>query len=174
MTTMMPPPPERRQVADTMSGDGTPPGDVWQRTDESVVVRTNGRDGRCDESSNRFPVAIHNTTSPVAHDTSRGGEHRSAGAVRQAVESFAALASRFEAGDRKQSRLTCARWRWLQSSDAVGGVIRSASGVGTNWLAVRTAADSVTDRRPELRVAHTTSVAVELQTSRRGVDVPKH
>ena len=167
--------PERWQVADALSGDEALPRDVRQRTDESAAVRADERNGGRDESSNRSPAAAHDLTSLVAHDASRGGEHRSAGAVRQAVESFAAaLASRFEVGDREESRLTCARWRRLQRSDVVGGVIRSASGVGTKWLAVRATADSVAGERPVLRVAHGTLVAVELQTSRRGVNEFKH
>ena len=108
--------PKRWQVADALSGDEAFPGDVRQQTDESVVVPMHERNDERGESS----------------------EHRSAGEVRQAVESFAAaLASRFEVGDRKESRLTCARWRRLQRSGVVGGVIRSASGVGTKWLADR-------------------------------------
>ena len=167
--------PERWQVADTLSGDEAFPGDVRQRTDESVPIRTNERNDRRGESSNRSPAAAHDLTSLVAHDASRGGEHRSAGAVRQAVESFAAaLASRFKVADREQSRLTCDRWRRLQRSDVVGGVIRSPSGVGTKWLAVRATADSVAGERPVLRVAHGTLVPVELQTSRRGVNELKH
>ena len=148
MTTMIRLP-ERWQVADALSGDEALPGDVRQRTDKSAAIRTNERNGGCGESSNRSPATAHNLTSLVAHGASRGGEHRSAGAVRQAVESFAAaLASRFKVADREQSRLTCARWRRLQRSDVVGGVIRSASGVGTKWLTVRATADSVTGERP--------------------------
>ena len=173
MTTMIRLP-EHWQVADTLSGEKAFPGDVRQRTDESVVVLIHERNDGRGESSNRSPAAAHDLTSLVAHDA-RGGEHRSAGAVRQAVESFAAaLASRFEMGDRKESRLTCARWRRLQRSDVVGGVIRSASGVGTKWLAVRATADSVAGERPVLRVAHGILVAVELRTSRRGVNEFKH
>ena len=167
--------PERWQVVDALSGDEALPRDVRQRTDESAVVRTNERNGGHGESSNRGPAGAHDRTSPVAHDASRGGKHRSAGAVRQAVESFAAaLASRFEVGDRKESRLTCARWRRSQRPDDVGGVIHSASGFDTGWLVVRATADSVADERPALRVAHRTSVVVELQTSRRGANGLKY
>ena len=166
-------PSERWQVADTLSGNKAFPGDVRQRTDESVVVPIHERHGR-DESSNRSPAAVHDFTSLVADDANRGGEHRSVGAVRRAVESVAAaLASRFEVGDRKGSRLTCARWRRSRRSDVAGGV-RPASGVGTTWLAVRATADSVVGKRAVLRAAHGTLVAVELQTSRRGVDELKH
>ena len=167
--------PERWQVADALSGDGAFPGDVWQQTDESVVVPIHERNDRRGESSTRSPVVAHNLMSLVAHDASRGGEHRSAGAVRQAVESFAAaLVSCFKVGDRKQSRLTCARWRQLQRSGVVGGVIRSASGVGTKWLAVRATADLAAGERPVLRVTNGILVAGELQTSRWGVNEFKH
>ena len=167
--------PERWQVADTLSGDEAFPGDVRQRTDGSVAVCMNERNDGRSELSNRFPAAAHDLTSLVAHNASRGGEHRSAGAVRQDVESFVAvLASRFEVADREQSGLTCARWRRLQRSDVVGGVIRPTSGVGTKWLAVQATTGSVTDERPVLRVTHRTLVAVELQMSRRGVNEFKH
>ena len=166
--------PERWQVADTLSDETALPGDVRQQTDESAVVPIRERNDGRDESSNRSPAVAHDLTSPVAHDASRGDEHRSAGAVRQAAESFAAaLASRFEV-DRKGSRLTCAQWRRLQRSDIVGSVVRLASGVGTNWLPARATVDSVPGERPMLRVAHGTLVAVELQTSRRGVNELKH
>ena len=165
--------PERWQVADALSGDEAPLGDVRRRTDESAAVRTSERNDGRDESSNRTPVAAHDLTSVVAHDASREGEHRSAGAVRQAVEPFAAaLASRFEVGDRKESCLTCARWGRLQRSD-VRGTIRSASGFDTEWLTVRATTDPMAGEKPALRVAHVL-VAVELQTSRRGVNEFKH
>ena len=166
---------ERWQVADTLSGDEAFPGDVRQRTDESVAGWTNERNDGRSELSNRFPAAAHDLTSLVAPDASRGGEHRFAGAVRQDAESFVAvLASRFEAADREQSGLTCARWGRSQRFDVVGGATRSTSGVGTKWLAVRATAGSVADERPVLRVIHGTLVAVELQMSRRGVNELKH
>ena len=71
MTTMIRLP-ERWQVADTLSGDEAFPGDVRQRTDESVPIRTNERNDRRGESSNRSPAAAHDLTSLVAHDASRG------------------------------------------------------------------------------------------------------
>jgi hypothetical protein len=167
--------PERWQVANTLSGEKAFPGDVWQRTDESAVVRTNERNDERGESSNQFPAATRNPVSLVTHDASRGNEQQSAGAVRQAAESFVAVrASRFEAADREQSGLTCARRRRSQRPDAAGGVIHSASGFDTGWLVVRATADSMAGERPALRVAHRTSVAVELQTSRRGVSEFKH
>ena len=166
--------PERCQVADARSGDGALPRDVRQRTDESAAVRTNERNDGYDESSNRTPAVAHDLTSLVAHDASREGEHRSAGAVRQAVESFAAaLASRFEVGDRKESCLTCARWGRLQRSDVVGSAIRSASGFDTEWLTARATTDPMAGEKPALRVAHVLA-AVELRTSRRGVNEFKH
>ena len=166
--------PERWQVADALSGDGAFPGDVRQRTDESAVVRTNERNGGRSESSNRAPVAAHDLTSPVVYNASREGEHRSAGVVRQAAELFVAvLASRFEVVDREQSGLTCARWKRSRRPDVVGGAIHSTSGFGTGWLTVRATTDSMADERPALRVAHAL-VAVELQTSRRGVNGPEH
>ena len=167
--------PERWQVADTLSGDEAFPGDARQRTDESVAIWTNERSDGRGKLSNQFPAAAHDLTSLVAHSASRGGEHRSADVVRQAVELFAAaLASRFEVVNREQSGLTCARWKRSQRPDVVGGMIHSASGFGTGWLTVRATADSMADERPALRVAHRTSVAVELQTSRRGVNGPEH
>ena len=167
--------PERWQVADTLSGDEAFPGDVRQRTDESVAGWTNERNDGRSELSNRFPAAAHELTSLVAHNASRGGEYQSAGAVRQAAESLVAvLASRFEAADREQSGLTCARWRRSQRLDVVGGVIRSASGFDTGWLTVRATTDSMAGKRSVLRVAHKTSVAVELQTSRPGVNELEH
>ena len=166
--------PKRWQAADTPSTDEAFTRDVRQRTDGSVTVWINERNDECGESSNRFLAAAHDLTSLVAHNASRGGEHRSAGAVRQAVEPFiAVLASRFEVGDREQSGLTRARWRQSQRSDVVGGVIRSASGFGTGWLAVRATTDSMAGERFVLRVAHAL-VAVELRTSRRGVNEPEH
>ena len=167
--------PERWQVADALSGNGAFPGDVRRRTDESAAVRTNERNGGRGESSNRFPTATHDLTSPVVYNASREGEQWSAGVVRQAAELFVAvLASRFEVVDREQSGLTCARWKRSQRPDIVGGMIHSASGFGTGWLTVRATADSMADERPALRVAHGTLVAVELQTSRRGVNEPEH
>ena len=167
--------PERWQVADALSGDEALPRNVRQRTDESAAVRADERNGGRDESSNRSPAAAHGLTSLVARDASRGGEHRSADVVRQAVELFAAaLASRLKVVDREQSGLTCARWKRSQRPDVVGGVIRSASGFDTGWLAVRATTDSMAGERPVLRVAHGTLVAVELQTSRRGVNGSEH
>jgi hypothetical protein len=166
--------PERLQVADALSGDEAFPGDVRQRTDESAAVRTNERNGGCDESSNQFPAVARDLTSLTVYSASREGEHRSAGVVRQAVELFAAaLASRFEVGGRKESCLTCARWGRLQRSDVVGGAIRSASGFDTEWLTVRATTDPMAGEKPALRVAHVL-VAVELQTSRRGVNEFEH
>jgi len=167
--------PERWQVASTLSGEKAFPGDVRQRTDESAAVWTNERNGGRGEPSNQFPAATHNPTSLVAHDTSRGDEHQSAGAVRRTAEPFVAvLASRFEAADRERNGLTCARRRRLQRPDAVGGMIHSASGFDTGWLTVRATTDSMAGERPVLRVAHKTSVVVELQTSRRGVNGLKY
>ena len=167
--------PERWQVASMLSGEKAFPGDVQQRTDKSVTIRTNERNDGRGESSNRLRAATHNPTSPVAHDASRGDEHQSAGAVQQAAESFVAvLASRFEAADRERNGLTCARRRRLQRPDAVGGMIHSASGFDTGWLTVRATTDSMAGGRPISRVAHKTSVAVELQTSRRSVNGLKH
>ena len=165
---------ERWQVADTLAGGEAFPGDVRQRTDESVAIWTNERDNERGKLSNQFPAAAHELTSLVAHNASRGGKHRSAGAVRQDTESFVTvLASRFEVADREQSGLTRARWRRSQRSDVVGGVIRSASGFGTGWLAVRATTDSMAGERFVLRVAYAL-VAVELRTSRRGVNEPEH
>ena len=167
--------PECRQIAGTLSGDRVLPRGARQRTDESAAVRTDERDGGRGEASNRVPAVARDLTSLVARDASQEGEHRSAGAVRQAVESFAAaLASRFEVVDREQSGLTCARWKRSQRPDIVGGMIHSASGFGTGWLTVRATTNSMADERPALRVAHGTLVAVELQTSRRGVNEPEH
>ena len=167
--------PERWQVADTLSGDEAFPGDVRQRTDGSVASWTNERNDGRSELSNRSPAAAHDLTSLVAPDASRGGEHRFAGAVRQDVESFVAvLATRFEVADREQSGLTRARWRRSQRSDVVGGVIRSASGFGTGWLAVLAITDSMAGKRSVLRAARGTLAAVELRTSRRGVNEPEH
>ena len=88
-------------------------------------------------------------------------------------KTFAAtLASRFEAGDRKQSRFTWARWRRLRCSDITGSVTRPASDIGTKRFAVRATADSVAGEKPVLGVAHGT--LVELQTSRQGVNELKH
>ena len=166
--------PERWQVADALSGNGASPGDVRQRTDESAAVRTNEQSGGRSESSNRFPAAAHDLTSPVVYNASREGEQRSADVVRQAAELFVAvLVSRFEVVDREQSGLTCARWKRSQRPDVVGGVIHPASGFDTGWPTVRAITDSVADERPALRVAHAL-VAVELQTSRRGVNEFKH
>ena len=166
--------PERWQVADALSGNGAFPGDVRQRTHESAAVRTNKRNGGRSESSNRVPAAAHDLTSPVVYNASREGEHRSAGVVRQAAELFVAvLASRFEVRDREQSGLTCARWKRPQRPDVVGDVIHPASGFDAGGLTVRVTTDSMTDERPALRVAHA-RVAVELQTSRRGVNEFKH
>ena len=166
--------PERWQVADALSGNGAFPGDVRRRTDESAAVRTNEQNGGRGESSNRFPTAAHDLTSPVVYNASREGEHRSAGVVRQAAELFVAvLASRFEVVDREQSGLTCARWKRSQRPDVVGDVLHPASGFDTGWPTIRATADSMADERPALRVAHAL-VAVELQTSRRGVNEFKH
>ena len=166
--------PERWQVADAPSGNGAFPGDARQRTDESAAVRTDERNGGCGESSNRFPAAAHDLTFPVIYDASREDEHRSAGVVRQAAELFVAvLASRFEVVNREQSGLTCVRWKRPQRPDVVGGVIHPASGFDAGWPTVRATTDSMADERPALRVAHAL-VAVELQTSRRGVNGPEH
>ena len=166
--------PERWQVASTLSGEKAFPGDVRQRTDESAAVRTDERNGGRSESSNRFPTAAHDLTSPVVYNASREGEQRSAGVVRQAAELFVAvLASRFEVVDREQSGLTCVRWKRPQRPDVVGDVIHPASGFDAGWPTVRATTDSMADERPTLRVAHAL-VAVELQTSRRGVNEFKH
>ena len=167
--------PERWQVADTLSGDEAFPGDVRQRTDESVAIWTNERNDGRSESSNRFPAAAHDLTFLVAHNASRGGEYRSAGAVRHDVESFVAvLASRFEVADREQRGLTCVRRRRSQRPDVVGDVIRSVSGFSTRWLIVRATTDPTAGERPVLRVAHRTLVAVEFQAPRRGVNGTEH
>ena len=167
--------PERLQVADALSGNGASPRDVRQRTDESAAVRTNERNGERGESSNRSPTAAHDLTPLFVYNVTREGEHRSANGVRQAAGSFVAvLASRFEAADREQSGLTWARRRRSQRPDTAGGVIHSASSFDIGWLAVRATADSVADERPALRVAHRTSVVVELQTSRRGANGLKY
>jgi len=134
---------ERWQVASTSSGERAIPGDVRQRTDESVAIRTHERNDGRGESSDRLPAATHNSTSPVAHDASRGDGHQSVGEVRQAVESFVAA-------------------------------LHLTSGFDIGWLTVRATTDSMGGARPVLRVAHRTSVAVELQTSRRGVNGLKH
>ena len=166
--------PKRWQAAVTPSTDEAFTRDVRQRTDESAAVRINKRSGGRDESGDQFPAAAHDLTSPVAHDVSREGEHRSADVVRRTVESFAAaLASRFEVGDRKKSRLACAWWRRLQRPGVIGGMIHSTSDFGTGWLTVRATADSVAGERAVLRVAHAL-VVVELQASRRGVNEFKH
>ena len=158
--------PEGWQAANTLSGETALPEDAQQRTNESAAIRTNERDGGRGESGDQ---------SPVAHDASQGDGHRSAGTGRQAAgSSVAVLTSRFGATDREQSGLTCARRRRSRRPDAVVGVIHSASGVGTEWLAVRATADSVADEKPTLRVAYETSVAVEVQTSRRGVNEFTH
>ena len=165
--------PERRQVADALSGDEALPGDVRQRTDESAAARTSERNGGRDESSNQFPTVARDFTSLIAYSPSQEGEHRSAGVVRRAAESsVAVLAGRSEVVNREQSGLTRARWKRPQRPDVVGGVIHSASGFDTGWLTVRATTDSVADERPALRVAHAL-VAVELRTSRRGVNGPE-
>ena len=167
--------PERWQVADALSGDEALPGDVRRRTNGSAAVRTNERNGERGESSNRSPTAAHDLTPLFVYNVTREGEHRSADGVRQTAGSFVAvLASRFEAADREQSGLTWARRRRSQRPDTAGGVIHSASGFDTGWLAVRATADSVADERPTLRVVHRTLMAVELQTSRQSVDELKH
>ena len=100
MTTMIRLP-ERWQVASTLSGEKAFPGDVQQRTDESVAIRTSERNDGRGESSNRGPAAAYDRTFPVARGASREGEHRSAGAVRQTVESFIVVrhsASGFDTG----------------------------------------------------------------------------
>ena len=166
--------PERWQVADALLGDGAFPGDVRQRTDESTAVRTDERDGGRGESSNRSPAAAHDLTSPVAYNAGRESKHRSAGVIRQAAELFVAVpASRFEVVDREQSGLTCVRWKRSQRPDVVGDVIHPASGFDTGWPTVRATTDSMADERSVLRVAHAL-VAVELQTSRRGVNEFEH
>ena len=172
MTTMIRLP-ERWQVVDTPSDNDSSPGDGRQRTDEPAV-RTNERNGGRGESSNRGPAAAYDRTFPVARGASREGEHRSAGAVRRDAGSFVApLASRFEVADREPSGLTRPRWRRSQRPDVVGSVARSASGFGTVWLPARATTDSMAGERSASRVAHA-PVAVELQTSRRGVDEPEH
>ena len=166
--------PERWQVADTLSGDEALPRDAQQQADESAAVRTNERNGGRDEPSNQFPAVARDLTSLIVYDASQEGEHRSAGVVRQAVESFiAVLASRFGVVGREQSGPTRARWKRPQRPDVVGGVIHPASGFDTGWPTVRATTDSMADERPALQVAHAL-VAVELQTSRRDVNEFKH
>jgi hypothetical protein len=173
MTAMIRPP-ERWQVADALAGGEAFLGDVWQRTNESAAAWTNEQSDGRGESGSRFPAAAHGRTSLVAHNANRGGEHRSAGAVRHAVEPFVAvLVSRFKIADQEQSGLTRARWRRSQRSDVIGEVKRSTSGFGAGWLAVRAATGSMAGERPVLRAA-CALVAIELRTSRRGVDEFEH
>ena len=163
--------PERLQVADALSGGEALSGSVRRRTDRSTAVGTNERSDGRGESSNRSPAAAHDLTPLFAYDVTLEGEHRSVDGVRRAGESFVdILASRFEAGDRGQSGIACARWKRARRPDIVGGVIRSAGGFDAGWPTVRATTDSMADESPALRVAHGTSVAVELQTPGRGVD----
>jgi len=135
--------PERWQVASALSCEKAVPGDVRQRTDESVAIRTHERNDGRGELSDRLLAATHSSPSPVAHDASRGDEHQSAGVVRQAIESFVAIS-------------------------------HSTSGFDIEWLTVRASTDSMVDKRPVLRVAHNMSMAVELQTSKPGVNELKY
>ena len=165
--------PERWQVADTLSGDEALPRDARQQADESAAVWMNERNSGRDESSIQFPAVARDLTSLIVYSASQEGERRSAGVVRRATESFAAvLASRFGVVGREQSGLTRARWKRPQRPDVVGDMIRLASGFDTERLTVRATTDSMADKRPALRVAHAL-VAVELQTSRRGVNGPE-
>ena len=74
--------PERWQVVNALSGEKAFPGDVRQRTDESVPIRTNERNDGHGESSNRLPIAAYARPSLVAHNMSRGGDNVAEGAIR--------------------------------------------------------------------------------------------